>query len=197
MNSKPKISKMPIEVYAESTPNPDTLKFVCSRILLAEGSVEYGSQSDASDCPLAMELLRYSGIVSVFISANFITLAKSKEIDWYEITGIMREGIKLYLENNKSIFNQKPKELRINTELKNLNETEKKIVDLLDEYIKPAVESDGGAIDFKSYHEGVVTLVLRGSCSGCPSSTVTLKSGIETLLKKVIPEIKEVVSEAG
>jgi len=118
-------------------------------------------------------------------------------MDWYEINSIMREVIKQYLSQHLSVFSQKPTVIHNDAEKKDLSEQEQKIVSLLEEYIKPAVESDGGAIDFKSFKDGVLTLTLRGACSGCPSSTVTLKSGIETLFKKLMPEVEEVVSEAG
>ncbi len=211
----PQEQKM-IEVYAESTPNPAAMKFVVNRMLLADGVVEYLKKEDAVNCPLAFQLFDFSGVKSVFITSNFITITKNGDIDWYEIMGIIREFIRGFFQSGEKLFLKNPLE---KPELINAEETDQKkettsstgnfqltadessnaiaqkITDMLEEYVRPAVEQDGGAIHFKSYHDGVVTLLLKGSCSGCPSSVVTLKAGIENLLKKMIPEVQEVVAE--
>lgn len=202
------------QVYAELTPNPNSVKFVADRLLLFEGTVEYKSKAEAIDCPIAYQLFDFTGIKSVFITTNFITITKEADIDWYEITNILREFIKGFLNSGEKLFLKNPvqeiEEVQVpitsnivtpqeKQPLQNNTESaiiEDKIKNMLDEFVRPAVEGDGGAIDFKSFKDGVVTVVLKGSCSGCPSSTLTLKAGIENLLKRMIPEVSEVMAEA-
>jgi NFU1 iron-sulfur cluster scaffold homolog, mitochondrial len=189
--------KKVVTIYTESTPNPAAMKFVADRMLLIEGSVEYMNAEEAKNCPLAMQLFSFDGVTSVFIAANFITVNKKPQMDWYDLMPILREFIKSFIESGESIFigptGQKADEKIEQTVTS--NKIESKIIEMLDEYIKPAVEGDGGAIHFKSFEAGKVTLILKGACSGCPSSTVTLKAGIERLLKQFIPEVQEVVAE--
>lgn len=190
--------KKVITVYTESTPNPASMKFVVNSLLLEEGSVEYTSKSSAANAPLAARLLEFSGISGVFIAANFITLTKDSAVDWFDLNPILREFIKNYLDDGAPVFTG-PQEQVADREISRtatMNPVETRIIETLEEYVRPAVEQDGGAIHFKSFKEGVVTVVMKGSCSGCPSSTVTLKTGIETLLKNLIPEVTEVVAEA-
>jgi Fe-S cluster biogenesis protein NfuA len=185
-------------VYAESTPNPATMKFVASQFLLLEGHVEYTDAAQATSCPLARQLFSFSGVAGVFIMSNFVTITKHEGIDWFEFMPILRESIKGYLESGEPVFTG-PAAQMANAEIGRTtvgNELEDRIIATLEEYVKPAVEQDGGAIQFKSFEDGKVTVILQGSCSGCPSSTMTLKSGIETLLRTMIPEVKEVVAQA-
>lgn len=197
----------PVNVYAESTPNPSALKFVSSRMLLFEGSVEYSNPLEAQISPLAQGLFSFSGVKSVFISSNFITVTKEGEIDWYEISNILREYIRGFLMSGEKVFLSNPLESPTafekpidsgsgESQATESPELENRILQLLDEYVSPAVAQDGGEIQFRSFRDGVVTVALRGSCSGCPSSTLTLKSGIENLLKSMMPEVKEVVAAA-
>jgi NFU1 iron-sulfur cluster scaffold homolog, mitochondrial len=189
--------KKVVTVYAESTPNPASLKFVANRFLLDEGSVEYVTVEEAKNCPLATQLFAFDGVASVFIASNFITINKKATYDWHDLMPLFREFIKVYLESGEPIFSG-PAEQKADEKIENTVTTgkiESKIIEMLDEYIKPAVEGDGGAIHFKSFADGKVTLVLKGACSGCPSSLVTLKGGIERLLKQFIPEVHEVVAE--
>lgn len=187
-------TKRIIEIYTESNPNPNSLKFVVDFLLLPEGTVDFPNPQSAENCPLALDLFRFNFVKRVFITANFITITKTDGIDWYEVIPMLKALIKGYLEEKKPLFKEE-----IIIEPTVINEDDPEIVGkikvLLDEYVRPAVEQDGGAINFKSYEDGIVKVTLQGSCSGCPSSTVTLKSGIENLLKKMIPEIKEVVAE--
>lgn len=198
---------IPINVYAESTPNPAAMKFVCSMMLLQDGSVEYNHIDETAASPLAKQLFMFTGVSRVFIASNFVTVTKVGDIDWFEITGIIREFIREYLMSGEKVFISNP--FTAHNEpiaLSNGNSggaadvdqqaIEDQIVKMLDEYVKPAVEQDGGAIHFRSFNDGVVTVALKGSCSGCPSSTLTLKSGIENLLKQSIPQVTEVVAEA-
>jgi Fe-S cluster biogenesis protein NfuA len=197
---------IPVTIYSESTPNPEAMKFVANMLLLQEGSREYIHPDDASDSPLARQLFSFSGVKSVFITANFITITKNPGIDWYEIVNIIREFIRNYIATGEPVFKGEPsggdpaREVDSKVDDDHVlpeGEIEQQIVVALNEYVRPAVEQDGGAIHFRSFNEGVVTVLLKGSCSGCPSSTLTLKSGIENLLTKMIPEVKEVVAENG
>ena len=186
-----------VDVYAESTPNPAALKFVATRFLLDEGSVEYLNPEQAVNCPLARDLFKFDGVSSVFITSNFVTVNKKPTIDWYELMPILREFIKGYLQSGEKVFTgpQWQKTAEAVEQKAESADLEEKIIQTLEEYVKPAVEQDGGAIHFKSYESGKVTVVLKGSCSGCPSSMVTLKGGIERLLQQLVPEVKEVVAE--
>lgn len=203
-------STNPVSVYAESTPNPSALKFVSSRMLLFEGSAEFQHPSEAANCPLASGLFAFSGVKTVFISSNFITVTKEGDIDWYEITNILREYIRGFLMSGEKVFLADPNSnstSSINSQENATTKTEnsiaepdelaQRIAEILEEYVKPAVEQDGGEIRLRSFHNGIVTVSLRGSCSGCPSSSLTLKSGIENLLKSMVPEVLEVVAEAN
>lgn len=203
-----------ITVYAELTPNPNTMKFVANILLLDGGIVEYNEKSKSLNCPLAYQLFDFTGVTAIFITSNFVTVTKTPDLDWYDITNILREFIRSFLMSDEKLFLSNPfqdengtqhpgtaKEIpaqpdAVQQSVHSFPEIEEKIKSMLEEYVKPAVEQDGGAIFFKSFNEGIVTLSLKGSCSGCPSSTMTLKSGIETLLKKMIPEVTEVVADA-
>lgn len=197
---------IPVNVYAESTPNPSAMKFVCDVMLLEDGVVEYANPAEAAVCPLAVQLFAFSGVKGVFITSNFITVTKESDIDWFEITNILREFIRGYLISGERLFTANPfKTIKqastpvVETPIssnQDQTEIESKIIQMLDEYVKPAVEQDGGAIHFRSFSHGIVTVALKGSCSGCPSSTLTLKSGIENLLKSMVPQVTEVVAEA-
>ncbi len=188
-----------VTVYAEATPNPASMKFVLNNYIMQEGSVEYTHPSQAGNSPLAQGLFAFSGISSVFITSNFITLTKNSDTDWYELIPVFREYIKNFFQQEEKVFTG-PLEQSADSKIERTRSSsaiESKIIETLDEYVKPAVEQDGGAIHFKSFENGVVTVVMKGSCSGCPSSTLTLKSGIENLLKQMVPEVQEVVAEGG
>ena len=197
--------QVPVNIYSEMTPNPSTMKFVANKYLLLTGeSVDFTSGSEAKGfSPLAEELFKFPFVHGVFIASNFVTITKSDNIPWDFITMEIREFIKAWIADGKDILIQMPApkatpEATEDSPKKEYapSEYDDAIRDLLDEYVKPAVEMDGGAIQFKSYNDGVVNLMLQGSCSGCPSSMVTLKAGIEGMMKRMIPEVKEVVAEA-
>jgi Fe-S cluster biogenesis protein NfuA len=187
-----------ITVYAEMTPNPQAMKFVTD-IYLCETPIEYSSVEKAEENLLAKKLFEFEGIKNVFILSNFITLTKEGSQDWYELLSPIREAIKNYfLSNDAPVLTSIPSQpVSVPEVIVAATELESKIKSVLEEYVRPAVEQDGGAIDFKSYKDGKVTLLMRGSCSGCPSSSVTLKGGIENLFKKMLPEVTEVVAEEG
>lgn len=185
------------------TPNPTTMKFVANKYLLISGeSVEFKAGMEAKGySPLAEELFKFPFVNGVFIAANFVTITKTDNVPWDFITMELREFVKSWIAEGKDILTQmppeKPAENSSNDSLKEYlpHEIDDAIRSLLDEYVRPAVETDGGAIDYRGFDNGTVTVVLKGSCSGCPSSTATLKGGIENLLKQHLPEVREVVAE--
>lgn len=187
------INNREVSLYLESNPNPNSLKFVANFMLLPEGvSHDFPDKAAAADAPLAEALFDYEFVDRVFYMSNFVTVTKKEEFEWIEIRDQLKNHILEFLASGKPIINTVEKEELYN---ENDSETVKKIKGILDEYIKPAVEQDGGAIAFHSYTEGIVKVLLQGSCSGCPSSTVTLKAGIENLLKRMLPEVQGVEAE--
>ena len=189
-----------ISIYTEMTPNPETMKFVANKLLYPGKSIDFPDVSSAKPSPLAIELFGFPFIRSVFIASNFVTLTKTPETDWQDVIPTVRQFLKEYLEEVKAVIIEEEvlsmKQEASNDVTADDDDVVKRIKELLDNYVKPAVEMDGGAIQFKSYQEGVVNLMLQGSCSGCPSSMITLKAGIEGMMKRMIPEVKEVVAEA-
>ncbi|TZF84557.1 NifU family protein [Pedobacter sp. BS3] len=182
---------MTINVYTESTPNPATMKFLVNKLLI-NGSVDYPTRESAERSPFASELFKFSFVNGVFFASNFVTITKTDDTDWNDVEEILKAFVKGAVESELAI---KPDEQAEATQFEG-DETEVKIQQILHDYVRPAVEQDGGAIHYKSFDNGVVTVELRGSCSGCPSSTITLKAGIESLLKRMVPGVTEVISEA-
>ena len=183
------------------TPNPETMKFVANKLLYPGKSIDFPDEASAKPSPLAQELFTFPFIKAVFIASNFVTLTKSSESDdWQDMIPTVKQFLKEYLEEGKVVVNdeevQKIKAESTNVISADDNDVVKRIKELLENYVKPAVEMDGGAIQFKSFEDGKVNLMLQGSCSGCPSSMITLKAGIEGMMKRMIPEVKEVVAEA-
>lgn len=198
----------PHSIYAESTPNPVTMKFVSNRYLVVDGQVyEYGLEDDLSNSPLAERLLNFPFISKVFIASNFVAITKTDIVEWQDIIHQLRDFIADFLNNNGVVvkvsaleLNSEPakNETIITPKRSELKGIDAKIAAILDEYVRPAVESDGGAIHFHSFSEGKVKVILKGACSGCPSSTMTLKSGIENMLKQMLPnQINEVEAVNG
>ena len=186
-----------ISIYAEQTPNPETLKFVANKDLAKGATFDFPNKEEAQRSELAKALFEFEFVKGVFISSNFVTITKPEEWKWIQIIPKMRVFLKEYIEAGKEVVsNEMLSEVPSFSHDDGDSEIVRKIKDLLGQSVRPVVEMDGGAIDFKSYDDGIVTLSLRGSCSGCPSSMVTLKGGIEGLLKRMIPEVKEVVAEA-
>ena len=196
---------MNYSIYAESTPNPEVMKFVSNR-MLSDKSLEILTSSEGKDIPIVNEIFKLPFVKSVFISSNFVSVTKTENVDWQTIALQLRIYIADYL-NSIEIINHtesipitkiEDSESISKSETEDKREfegTEKEIADLLDEYIRPAVEGDGGSITLHSFKDGIVSVTLSGACNGCPSSTVTLKQGIEGLLKqKMGDKIKEVVA---
>jgi Fe-S cluster biogenesis protein NfuA len=188
-----KTKKQPITVYGETTPNPSALKFVVSR-MLTKNAVEYKNIDQTASSPLAKELFKFPYVKEVFIDENYISVTKYDINDWQEITLEVRTFIKQFIENGGTVLDENLIEVATKTDItKNeafdkLDVTSQQIINILEEYVKPAVAADGGNIAFDSYNEDnkVVKVILQGACSGCPSSTFTLKSGIENMLKSML-----------
>ncbi len=189
-------------IYTELSPNPNSMKFVLNFELAPEGlTFDYPSLAATVDetkaSPLAGDLFQFPFVRRIFIASNFITITKDDETEWEDVVYDIKKFMKIFFEQNNLVFAQKT--IDKNTLIVDANDSAvvAKIKAALDEYVRPAVESDGGAINFASFDEisGQVKVYLQGSCSGCPSSTVTLKEGIERLLTTMIPEVKEVVAE--
>lgn len=173
---------------------------MANKLLYPGKSIDFPDGDSAKPSPLATELFGFPFIKAVFIASNFVTLTKTPETDWQDVIPSVRQFLKEYLEEGKPVVNEEElaavKKESSNEVNVDDDDVVKRIKELLDSYVRPAVEMDGGAIQFKSYNEGVVNLMMQGSCSGCPSSMITLKAGIEGMMKRMIPEVKEVVAES-
>ncbi len=188
-----KTQKQSITVYGETTPNPAALKFVVSR-MLTKTAIEFKNIDETSASPLAKELFKFAYVKEVFIDENYISVTKYEINDWQDITLEIRSFIKQYIENGGTVLDENliaasVEQEAIKTEnFDKLDLTSQQIINILEEYVKPAVQADGGNIAFESYDESTKTakVILQGACSGCPSSTFTLKSGIENMLKSML-----------
>ena len=174
-------------VQTEITPNPDTLKFLPGKSVSNKGSFEVTKKEDTSN-ELIRNLLSINGVESIFLGKDFISINKSENIIWDEIKHIVISLINDFYSSGKEYVIEND----LNEKVENLKEIEKKIVKILDQKIRPAVAKDGGDIKFREFNNGIVKVQLQGSCSGCPSSTATLKQGVQNLLCHYIPEVKEV-----
>jgi len=187
-----------VSIYTEMTPNPETMKFVANKLLYPGKSIDFPDESGAAPSPLAKDLFAFPFIKSVFIASNFVTLTKTPDTNWDDVIPSIREFLKEYLEEGKVVINEDQVVVKKDNYTISANDEDVvgRIKELLENYVKPAVEMDGGAISFRGFENGTVKLMLQGSCSGCPSSMITLKSGIEGMMKRMIPEVKEVVAES-
>ncbi|MBG6186351.1 MULTISPECIES: NifU family protein [Flavobacterium] len=188
-----KTKKQPVTVYGETTPNPSALKFVVSK-MLTKNAIEFKNIDQTAASPLAKELFKFPYVKEIFIDENYISVTKYEINDWQEITLELRSFIKQYIENGGTVLDENyvaavtAEETVKAKEFDNLDVTSQQIINILEEYVKPAVQADGGNIAFDSYNENdkTVKVILQGACSGCPSSTFTLKSGIENMLKSML-----------
>ena len=204
VNEESTQKKQPITVYAEVTPNPGVMKFVANKKIVPT-SYEFKNIDEAKESPLAMELFHFPFVKEVFFDENYVSISKFDVAEWEEITMQLREFVRDFLADGKQVVSEmaieKAREEASETVGNaNLDETSQQIIDILEEYVKPAVASDGGNILFQSYEKesGTVNVVLQGACSGCPSSTFTLKNGIETMLKNMMGDkVNEVVAING
>ena len=198
-----KIQIMNYSLYAESTPNPEVMKFVSNR-MIADKNVELLSAESAKNIIIARELFNFPFVKSVFLSSNFISITKTENIKWENIAMQLRIFILDFLNKSKTVINYTENIDETTTSTSSNNKSvlkkefegdAKEIEQILEEYIKPAVESDGGSITLDSFENGIVTVNLSGACSGCPSSTITLKQGIESLLKQKLGDrVQEVIA---
>ncbi len=183
-----------VEVYAESTPNPNVQKFVTNQ-LLTNQHIELSSMAEAKDVPLALELFEFPFVKEVFISDNYVSIQKTTDMDWFEINNSLRDFLKEYLQSGRRVVSENyaptvaANENNVPEFTPTDDEISKEIISVLEEYIRPAVAGDGGNIQFLSYlpETKEVNVLLQGACNGCPSSTITLKNGIESTLKQLLP----------
>ena len=192
------IKRVPVSIYAEMTPNPKVMKFVSNKLLLQTDSAEFRNIEEAKPSPLATKLFHFPFVKEVFISGNYIAIAKFDVIEWDDVAQEVRIFITEFLQEGGVAVNEDllvPKQEEIQESNgpvlsgEDKSEVEQRIVDILEEYIKPAVAQDGGNIAFIAYKDKVVEVQLQGACSGCPSSTMTLKSGILSILQKMLPTL--------
>ena len=181
-------------IYTEITPNPSSLKFVLSQTLVPKGSADFPTLESAAEAPLAKKLFDFKFVERVFLGSNFVTLTKLDSFQWEEVIPIVKDFLKGYISSGQPILSEKFLE-----EIQAANVTDpvddevtQKIKSLLESHVRPAVAMDGGDIIYEDFQDGVVKLRLQGSCSGCPSSTMTLKAGIEGLLTRMVPEVTSV-----
>lgn len=194
--------KIPVTVYGETTPNPAVLKFVANK-QLTNTSVEFKNIDEAKPSPLAIELFKFPYVKEVFVDENYVSVTKFDSYAWDEITIEVRSFIKEFIENGGTVIDEtlivqtKDHEQQQEAYFDNLDVTSQQIINILEEYVKPAVQSDGGNISFENYDDVSkrVTVTLKGACSGCPSSTFTLKNGIENMLRQMLNN-NEIVVEA-
>ncbi len=201
MNTK---TVSPVMLYTEQTPNPESMKFVTNRMLY-RGTADFRTDVLAKEwSPIATELFDMPFVKGVYVCNNFVTVTKEMNYQWEDIKPRIKDFVKKYVEEEKEIVKEGFAEAMAEIEKESgagyqyegeEAEIVVKIKELIDKYVKPAVEMDGGNIEFSSFDKGKVTVLLQGSCSGCPSSTVTLKSGIEGMLKRMVPEVTEVVAQ--
>ena len=190
------MSKKHVQLSASPTPNPNAVKFLPNMHFFESGTVEFQKNaSDLKESPIASKLFEIEGIDIVMIGFNFISVTKSQESEWENLLEKIRDCILSHLENDEQVINLDYVESIRQKKNENASEIEIKIREILDDEIRPAIAMDGGDVELKGYDNGIVTLVLQGACSTCPSSTMTLKMGIENRLKSEIPEIIEVVQE--
>ncbi len=192
---------LPVMIYTEQTPNPESLKYVTNRMLY-RGMADFQDRAIGEEwSPFAKALFEMDEVKGVYIANNFITITKDPKFDWLDIMLKLKSFIKEYLESKAPIINEGYTEyIQSKRQEEDAAEgysekdqgTVRQIKEILNTYVKPAVEMDGGNIIFKGFEEGIVTLEMQGACSGCPSSTMTLKAGIESMMKRMVPEVKEV-----
>lgn len=180
-------------IQTEKTPNPETLKFIPGDIVLKSGTVEFRSADESAPSPLAQRLFKLNGVKTVFLGGDFISVTKDTDKDWAILKTQILAAIMEHFSTNQPVMNGNAAPISASKNAPDMdNEIVAQICELLDTRVRPAVQQDGGDIEFDRFEDGVVYLHMRGACSGCPSSTATLKSGIENMLRHFIPEVEEV-----
>jgi NFU1 iron-sulfur cluster scaffold homolog, mitochondrial len=191
------IQRVPVSVYAEMTPNPAVMKFVANKMVVNVDHVEFHNIEEAAISPLATELFHFPFVKEVFMSSNFIAIQKYNVVEWETVTQEIRQFILDYIQAGKPVLTGTPKgaptaeseEAPALDPLEGLGDIELRIVDILEEFVKPAVAQDGGNIAFVAYENKVVKVQLQGACAGCPSSTLTLQQGIKNILQRMLPTL--------
>ena len=178
-------------IYTEITPNPASLKFVVPQTIMKRGSADFPTLEDTEEAPLARKLFDFKFVDRVFLGGNFITITKQEEFQWEEVIPVVKDYLKAYLNSDQPIVAGKYLEIEEEEALDD-DELTQKIKALLESHVRPAVAMDGGDIIYENFEDGILKLRLQGSCSGCPSSTLTLKAGIEGLMTRMVPEVKAV-----
>ncbi|RMG68334.1 MAG: NifU family protein [Bacteroidetes bacterium] len=178
-------------IYTEITPNPASLKFVVERQLMAAGTADFPTVDSTEDAPIARKLFDFRFVEGVFIGQNFITITKGSDFKWEEVIPLVKDFLKAYFASNQPLLTGKYAEVPEPEEVDE-DDTTRRIKELLESHVRPAVAMDGGDIVYEDFVDGVLRLRLQGSCSGCPSSTLTLKQGIETLMTRMVPAVKTV-----
>jgi Fe-S cluster biogenesis protein NfuA len=181
-----------MQLYTEITPNPATLKFISDRTFIPDGTADFPDSSTADNSLMAKKLFQFRFVKSVFIGRNFITVTKEEEFKWEELIPVIKDAIRAFIESGQAVVEKISS--GGNTASADDSDVVRKIKQLIDENVRPAVAMDGGDIVFEGFDEGIVKLKMMGACSGCPSSTATLKAGIQGLLTRMVPEVKEVQS---
>lgn len=191
--------KVPVEIYAEMTPNPAVMKFVANMRLIDGDSVEFHNIEEAKPSPLASQLFHFPFVKEVFISTNFVAISKFDIIEWEEVIHEIRGFISEYVRDGKPILTdivpiketaqETASNITPDIDPSNMGEIETRIVEILEEYVKPAVQQDGGNIRYAGYENKIVKVQLQGACAGCPSSTMTLQNGILNLLQRMLPTL--------
>lgn len=179
-------------IYTEITPNPASLKFVTDQVIMRRGSADFPTVEEVKDAPLAVKLFDFEFVEGVFFGSNFVTVTKGESFKWEEIIPAVKKLIQSFIDNGIEFIHQPETPDLPEVSAEEESEVVRRIRQLLDDNVRPAVAMDGGDVVFASFEEGTVKLRLQGSCSGCPSSTMTLKMGIEGLLTRMVPEVKSV-----
>lgn len=181
---------IPVSVHIEATPNPRSLKFITNLTFMASGGRDFPTRDRAAESPLAAKLFALAGVDGVYIGTHFVTVTKADVADWQTLSQTIIRALLAHLEAGEPIFGEAPE---TSPHAAATDDVTRRIQEVLDEYVRPAVAQDGGDVLFHSFEDGVVRLHLQGSCSGCPSSTMTLRMGIQNMLCEQVPEVKEVV----
>lgn len=179
-------------IQTEETPNPNTLKFLPGKLVMGAGTIDFRTKEAAKKSPLAKKLFDIDGISGVFLGANFISVSKESSFEWDLLTPYIIEAITIHFSSQTPILTGVLDQNSGPIAFETLDPLSKQIVEILETRVRPAVAQDGGDIMFERFVEGVVYLNMRGACAGCPSSLVTLKNGIENMLRHYVPEVKEV-----
>ncbi len=177
-------------IYTEITPNPASLKFVVPHLLLTQGSADFPTVADTEEAPIAQKLFDFKFVERVFIGSNFITITKEEGFQWEEVIPLIKDYLKRFFASGQAAVIGSLAEQNVAAPIEDEDELTLKIKEVLQNYVRPAVAQDGGDIIYDSFSEGTLKLRMQGSCSGCPSSTLTLKSGIENLMSRMVPEVK-------